>query len=174
MLQERSPSRFRTALAAIVAASTLVAACGEHPNEPFKARSTLYHFPSEAIVSVVSSPHRLIRLSPASEPFDLVFDSRIDGQVDSSGFPKIFSITDGPMSTKTYTPTQAGVVACRVGVSAVACGMALNVGDEQWSILFPPSFKPEIAAMAARARTYIKAAALPDDTSSANLNGRLP
>ncbi len=149
----------RGASAALLA---LLVACSPAVDEEFKARTTVYQFPAEAVVAVTSSPHRVIRLSPPNEPFDLVFDSRIDDQVDAKGHPKIYSINNGPLFAKTYAATPAGVVACRPGVTSVECGMALSIDGEHWSMLFPPSFKPNAVAMAARARAYIKASAVPE------------
>jgi hypothetical protein len=145
----------------------LLVACSPAVDEEFKARTTVYRFPAAAVVAVTSSPHRVIRLSPPSEPFDLVFDSRIDDQVDAKGHPKIFSINNGPLFAKTYTLTDAGLVACRPGVASMECGMALSVDGEHWSMLFPPSFKSDAFAMAARARAYIRASAVPEAGSRA-------
>ena len=145
----------------------LLVACSPAVDEEFKARTTVYRFPADAVIAVTASPHRAIRLSPPSEPFDLVFDSRIDDQVDSNGHPKVFSIDSSPLFARTYTPTEAGVVACRSGVASMECGMALSIDGEHWSMLFPPSFKSDAVAMAARARAYIKASALPETGSRA-------
>lgn len=158
-------SAFARGTAAAILA--LLAACSPAVDEEFKARTTVYRFPADAVVAVTSSPHRVIRLSPPNEPFDLVFDSRIDDQVDAKGHPKIFSINNGPLFAKTYTPTAAGVVACRPGIASVECGMALSIDGEHWSMLFPPSFKPDAVAMAARAKAYIRASALLETGSRA-------
>lgn len=158
-------STFVRGASAVVLA--MLIACSPAVDEQFKARTTLYRFPADAIVSVTSSPHRFIRLSPPDEPFDLVFDSRIDDQVDAKGHPKVFSTNSGPLFAKTYTPTEAGVVACRPGVASVECGIALSIDGEHWSMLFPPSFKPDAVAMATRARAYIRASAVPETGSRA-------
>ena len=158
------PFVIRGAAAAIL---LMLAACDQAGDEAFKARRTTYHFPPGDVVSVTFSPYRVIRLSPAGAPFDLVFDSRIDDQVDRNGHPKIFSINNGVLFAKTYTPTDAGIVACRHAVASMECGMALSVDGEHWSMLFPASLKPDAVAMAARAKAYIKASAVPETGSGA-------
>jgi len=156
---DRAYLPFSSWLAAVL--PLVLAACGPDPAESFKARQTVYRFPEEAVAAVMTSPHRFIRVSPAGEPFDLIFDSRIDHQQDRRGFPKIFGITDGPLSAKSYSRTPAGVVACRVGVASTECGLVLIVGGEHWSLLFPAAVEPQAAQMAGRARDYIRKHALP-------------
>jgi len=142
-----------------------LAACRPASDEVFKARDVSYRFPAAVVVSMTTSPHRFIRVSPPGEPFDLVFDSRIDGQVDRKGQAKIFSISDGPLFAKTYRPTPAGVVACRPGAAKITCGMALSVGGEHWSMIFAPASKPAAVAMSRRAKAYIAAHALGEPSS---------
>ena len=133
----------------------LVAACERSGWDDFRGREASYRFPTDRVHAINTTPYRFIRVSPMGEPFDLVFDSRIDDQVDASGYPKIFSVSEGPLGSKSYATTPAGVVACRTNIASVDCGMSLTIAGDQWSVLFPVTRKDEAESIAQRAAAFI-------------------
>lgn len=138
-----------------ILAALLVAGCAQPQWQEFTARYTAYRFPSELVASANSSPHRFIRLSPKGEPFELVYDSRIDINVDRRGHPQLFSINATPLARVTYTPARSGMVACRTSLTAAQCGIAVTVGGDRWSVLFPASQKAQADAFASRAADFL-------------------
>lgn len=132
-----------------------VVGCEQSGWKEFTGRQSSYRFPTDRVQALRTTPYRFIRVSPAGEPFDLVFDSRIDDQIDAKGFPKVFSVSDGPLGGKSYSATPAGVVACRTGVASVDCGMSIMVSGDQWSVLFPVSHKRDAESIARRAAEFI-------------------
>lgn len=133
----------------------LVVGCERSGWVEFTGRQASYRFPADRVQAIKTTPYRFIRVSPAGEPFDLVFDSRIDDQVDAKGYPKVFSISEGPLAGKSYSTTPGGVVACRTGVASVDCGMSLIVAGDQWSVLFPVTQKGAAESMARSAAEFI-------------------
>lgn len=130
-------------------------ACEQPGWQEFTGRQASYRFPADRVHAINHTPYRFIRVSPAGEPFDLVFDSRIDDQVDANGQRKIFSVSEGPLGGKTYASTPAGVVACRTSIASVDCGVSLIVSGDQWSVLFPVNRKAEVESIAQRAAAFI-------------------
>jgi hypothetical protein len=145
----------RRALLALAVLS-LATACDQGGWDDFAAGQSSYRFASRDVV-VKDSNRRFIRLSPDGEPFELVYDTRVDGHMDKRGYRSVFSLTDSPLAGTTYRRTPAGVVVCRTRVAAIECGMALGNGGDQWSMLFPASRKGDVEAMVGRARAYLTA-----------------
>lgn len=139
-----------TALALLFAA-----ACQPKGWENFSTRHASYRFAASDVVSKETANRRFIRLSPSGEPFELVFDSRIDGQMDRRGYRRIFSLGDGPLARVVYRPLPAGVMVCQTRVAAIECGLSLTSSGDQWSMLFPASREGEVTAMAARAQGFL-------------------
>lgn len=142
---------------ALAAVLLLTAACEPAGWSSFSARHSTYRFAAGDVVTKEIANRSFIRVAPPDEAFELVFDSRIDGQMDARGYRKLFSVSDYPLAGTSYRRTDAGVVVCRTGVAAIECALPLASGGDQWSMLFPAGRKGEVVAMAARARDYLGA-----------------
>jgi len=138
----------------------MLAGCAQPEWQAFDARSGSYRFPAKQVRSVTTAPHRFIRVSPRGEPFDLVFDTRIDGHVDHRGHPQIFSIDRALLVGATYERSPAGIVVCRTGIASVDCGLSLLVNGDRWSLLFPAGRKSDAGRMADRAARFLSAHAV--------------
>jgi hypothetical protein len=161
-----------SALKCVAAASLmLVVGCSQPEWQEFEARAATYRFPSRQVSSVTTSPHRFIRVSPAGEPFELVYDSRIDLNVDRRGHPQIFSINRALLTGKSYTPTPAGMIVCQTSVASVNCGTTLSVNGDRWSVLFPASRKTEIVAISTRAARFLSSHTLRTGVPPATTGG---
>lgn len=144
---------FRSLVAAAVL--LLAAACEPAGWSSFSARHSTYRFAAGDVVAKEIANRSFIRVAPKGEAFELVFDSRIDGQMDARGYRKLFSGSNYPLAGTNYRRTDAGVVVCRTGVASIECALPLASGGDQWSMLFPAGRKGEVAAMAGRARDYL-------------------
>lgn len=142
---------------AVTAMLLAAAACDRADWTNFSARHATYRFASSEVVAKEAANRSFIRVSPDGEPFQLLFDSRIDGQMDARGYRRLFPAGDSPLAGTTYRRTAAGVISCRTGVAAIECGLPVVSGGDHWSMLFPAGRKGEVAAMAARARAYLAA-----------------
>lgn len=142
---------------ALIATLMAVAACQQAEWTAFSARHSTYRFAASEVVAKEAANRSFIRVSPEGEPFQLLFDSRIDGQMDARGYRQLFPAGGSPLAGTTYRRTAAGVISCRTGVAAIECGLPVVSGGDQWSMLFPAGRKGEVAPMVARARAYLAA-----------------
>lgn len=142
---------------ALVATLMAVTGCEQAEWTGFSARHSTYRFAAAEVVATEAANRSFIRVSPQGEPFQLLFDSRIDGQMDARGYRRLFPAGDSPLAGTTYRRTASGVISCRTGVAAIECGLPVVSGGDQWSMLFPAGRKDEVAALATRARAYLAA-----------------
>jgi len=142
---------------ALLATLMAVAACDQAEWTHFSARHSTYRFAATEVVAKEAANRSFIRVSPEGEPFQLLFDSRIDGQMDARGYRRLFPAGDSPLAGTTYRRTASGVISCRTGVAAIECGLPVVSGGDQWSMLFPAGRKDDVEALAARALAYLAA-----------------
>lgn len=148
-------------IALFAAALTLLQACTEVPPvQRTEVGGATYEFPREHVRSSVSEPHQFVRVSDPATGYELVFDSRIAGERHPTGYPIVFSVTDGPRGASRnlkFIASDAGRVVCRSAPDPYGgCGLRIEDGDVQWSLLFPKSRLPEARQLREQAEQELK------------------
>ena len=122
-------------LALVLLASS---ACGKPAAEVFVLDGRTYSVPSEQVTASNREPHTFVRIKNPEKPYELVYDSRAQGAQHGPGVPRLFSINDEDQSGVDYYRGSNGTIVCRKAVAPKGgCGVRLNHGGVEWTVLFP-------------------------------------
>lgn len=117
--------------------------------------------PPNQVTMVTRKPHTFIRVTDNDHPYELVFDSRLQGKTDRNGAPVVFSVNDGEAPFVRYRRTKVGVMVCRATANARGgCGYRLIHGKNEWSLLIPRGRLNEAEEIAEEASTLLERFAL--------------
>lgn len=152
------PRWFRRALplALIAAGVALAALIGLRSAGPEEERLRIggrsLVVPAGDVTALVRRPHLFVRITTPDIPYDLVYDSRLQGRVDRRGVPLIFSINDEAQPEALVHPSAPRAILCRrASAPAAGCGTWLRHGAATWFVLFSESQLPQSSAIAASA-----------------------
>jgi hypothetical protein len=138
-------------------AAMLLTACGGQTVEKLTAGGQTYIIPSGQVTTVTREPHTFIRVTDQSLPYELIYDSRLQGKRDRSGAPVVFSINDGERPGVQYHQTEVGTIICRRAPNARGgCGYQLQHGENEWSLLIPTGRLDEADRLAAHASSLLQ------------------
>jgi hypothetical protein len=148
-------------LTSVLVACMLGSGCGAPAAEVFMVDGRTYTVPSRHLRSSGREPHVFMRIKHPDRPYELVYDSRAPGAQQGPGVPRLFSVNDEEQSGVEYYPGPGGTIVCRRAVHPKGgCGMRLEHGGVEWTLLFPvartgeaASFKREATALLDRYRS---------------------
>jgi hypothetical protein len=152
LMWQQSPMRL-----ALLSLLFFISACTGRTVEKLTAGGETYVIPSGQVTKVTREPHTFIRVTDEDIPFELVFDSRLQGKSDPNGAPVVFSINDGNFPGVQYHQTGVGMMVCRRAANARgACGYQLLNGENEWSLIIPRGRLGEADQMAKDASSLLE------------------